>query len=142
MEVPNKKKIVSYYTVQYDKTKLVESIDIDDCCCRFPSIQPVKELLKRAIVRINIIGYRFKGNMNQRKKQSEKSTPTTTVSENTTTEKVVADDRVDKQGSVLLAGILTISKPKSAARNDENDSSSEESECDEGSVCDMETSTF
>ena len=142
IEVPNKKKNIPYYTVQYDKTKLLPSLDVASCCCKFPSTGDVKILLKRAIARANIIDYRFKGNMNRRKKQTTSSTMSEIVDENTVVAEVVGDDSVNKEGSVLLAGILTVGNNNSGTGNDENGSSDEDSESDEGSQCDVETSAF
>ena len=129
-QVPNRKKNVNEYMIEYDNEKgLVDDVAYEDLCTLIPGSSSMKNLLKRAVERANVIDYRFP----KKKKRKRKIGATGTAG---------AEESV-QNSSVFLGAILN----ENADRRDdginnmelEND---EASLSDDGSDCNLNESAF
>ena len=79
LSVPNASKGRYTYQIQYDQSKLSDSGNIDQYTEELPSIDYVKDLLRKAVSRADSMNYHFDGNKNQEPKK--KSTASTKIPE-------------------------------------------------------------
>ena len=144
--VPNRKKLVNYYEILYDRSIVTKDVlHLSGYTRKLPDFEDVRILLKAAILRADSIGYKFDGNKNRKPK---KKSTLQEEGKNTTPNKNEAE-------SSLLSGIFSeISFPttgNSSRKKDEIDNSSIDSEqleesdsdsSDEDSQCDVNDSAF
>ena len=121
--VPNKRKNLSHYEIEYDR-----SIHKDDAVVvryetHLPNTKGVKALLKEAFARADEVEYRFGGPT--KKRRSRATAPSVPVL---------------KRGTILLSGILN--ENVNTERQVDQDGDEIESETDDGSNCDIEESAF
>ena len=81
IQVPNRKKNVNEYMIEYDNKKsLVDDVAYEDLCTLIPGSSSMKALLKRGVERANVIDYRF----TSKKRRKRKTGATGTVGGKTT----------------------------------------------------------
>ena len=84
-QVPNKKKNIDDFMIEYDKKKgLVDGVVHDDLYTLIPGSSLAKDLLKQSVQRVNVIDYRFV----KRKRRKRKKNDTTVTEESCQTSSV------------------------------------------------------
>ena len=132
VQVPNRKKNIPDYIIEYDKEKdLVDGVTHEDLCSTIPSSAVTKQLLKRGVERANIIDYRYKDRSKRRKRKGAGSA------------KAIEAETVTD--SVFLGGILNENDDgtsNSQGPGGVTNESDDESLSDEGSDCELDVSAF
>ena len=132
VQVPNRKKNIPDYIIEYDKEKdLVDGVTHEDLCSTIPSSAVTKQLLKRGVERANIIDYRYKDRSKRRKRKGAGSA------------KAIEAETVTD--SVFLGGILNENDDgtsNSQSPGGVTNESDDESLSDEGSDCELDVSAF